>query len=67
MKGNKALAIVSVMAVSTALLGACAGSPEIAKAKYVANGEKYMKKQQYASAAIEFRNALKIDPRFVDA
>jgi tetratricopeptide (TPR) repeat protein len=26
-----------------------------------------MKKQQYASAAIEFRNALKIDPRFVDA
>lgn len=67
MKGNKALAIVSVMAVCTALFGACAGNPEIAKAKYVANGQKYMKKQQYASAAIEFRNALKIDPRFVDA
>jgi len=66
MKGNRAIAIASLMAACTSLLGACA-SPEVAKAKYVANGQKYMKKQQHASAAIEFRNALKIDPLFADA
>ena len=66
MKGNRAFAIISFMVTCTSLLGACA-SPEVAKAKYVANGQKYMKRQQYASAAIEFRNALKIDPRFADA
>src|SRR6202035_5891733 len=28
---------------------------------------KYMKKGQYSDASIEFRNALRLDPRFVDA
>ena len=67
MIGNRALAIVSGMTVCTALLAACAGNPEIAKARYLANGQSYAKKQQYSSAAIEFRNALKIDPRFIEA
>ena len=45
----------------------CSKNPEKAKAKYLAEGQKYMKKGQYGDAAIEFRNALRIDPRFVDA
>jgi tetratricopeptide (TPR) repeat protein len=52
---------------ATLLLNSCAKDPEKAKAKYLALGQGYMKKGQYAAAAIEFQNALRIDPRFVDA
>jgi tetratricopeptide (TPR) repeat protein len=57
-----------VIAISVALLlGACAKDPQKAKAKYLAEGQKYMKKGQYGDASVEFRNALRLDPRFVDA
>jgi tetratricopeptide (TPR) repeat protein len=49
------------------LLGACAGDPQKAKAKYLAAGQQYMKKGQYGDASVEFRNAVRIDPRLVDA
>ena len=67
MKAPKSLLKIPILIVSAVLLCSCARDPQKAKAKYLANGQNYMKKQQYASAAIEFRNALKIDPRFVDA
>jgi tetratricopeptide (TPR) repeat protein len=57
-----------VIAISVALLlGACAKDPQKAKAKYLAEGQKYMKKGQYGDASVEFRNALRLDPRFVEA
>jgi tetratricopeptide (TPR) repeat protein len=49
------------------LLSSCARDPQRAKAKYLAAGQKYMKKGQYGDAVVEFRNALRMDPRFVDA
>lgn len=45
----------------------CASNPEKAKAKYLAEGQKYLKKGAYGDASVEFRNALRLDPRFVDA
>jgi tetratricopeptide (TPR) repeat protein len=58
----------AVIAISVSLLlNACARDPQKAKAKYLAAGEKYMKKGQYGDASVEFRNALRLDPRFVDA
>ena len=67
MKAVKTLVTISVMVLCGALLCSCARNPQKAKAKYLANGQNYMKKQQYASAVIEFRNALKIDPLFAEA
>src|SRR5579875_151581 len=52
---------------AAALLASCAMNPQKAKLEYLQKGEGYMKKSQYSSAAIEFRNALKIDPKYVDA
>src|ERR1700728_4028130 len=49
------------------LLFSCSRNPQKAKAKYLAEGQKYMKKGQYGDASVEFRNALRLDPRFVDA
>src|SRR5437660_7854365 len=67
MRAAKKQLIVPIFVMSMALLlSSCARDPQKAKVKYLASGQKYMKKGQYASAAIEYRNALKLDPRFVD-
>src|SRR5437868_11387127 len=55
----------SVLLVSIILTG-CSRNPEAAKKAYVESGQAYMHKGKYQEAAIQFRNALKIDPRFVD-
>ena len=49
------------------LLSSCASDPQKAKAKYLASGEKYMKQKKYGEASIEFRNAIRVDPKFADA
>jgi len=67
MKAENKRLITSLVLSAAVLLSSCSADPQKAKAKYLANGQKYMKKKQYASAMIEYRNALKIDPRFVDA
>jgi tetratricopeptide (TPR) repeat protein len=64
---NKFITGVIALALATLQLASCAKDPEKAKGKYVELGQGYMKKGQYAAAGIEFRNALRIDPRFVDA
>ncbi|MGB2662389.1 MAG: tetratricopeptide repeat protein [Candidatus Acidiferrum sp.] len=68
MNTNRRFIRVTILLLAAVLLlDCCAKDPERAKAKYLALGQGYMKKGQFASAAIEFRNALRIDPRFVDA
>ena len=68
MSGPRNFVPVAVVLVSAALLlGSCSSDPQKAKAKYLATGQNYMEKGQYGDAAIEFRNALRLDPRFVDA
>jgi tetratricopeptide (TPR) repeat protein len=49
------------------LLYSCATDPQKAKTKYFEAGQKYMQERQYGDAAVEFKNALRLDPRFVDA
>ena len=59
---------VGIVLISFALmLNSCARDPQKAKLKYLAAGQDYMKKGQYGDAVIEFRNAVRLDPRFVDA
>lgn len=57
----------AILACMTLVLCSCARNPQAAKAKYFAEGQNYMKKGKFGDAAIEFRNALRLDPRFVDA
>lgn len=64
---NMHVTVAIILMSVTLLLSSCARDSEKARAKYIASGQNYMKQGQYASAAIELRNALKIDPRSVDA
>jgi tetratricopeptide (TPR) repeat protein len=49
------------------LLVSCTKDPQKAKEKYLASGENYMKKGQFGDAAVEFQNAIRLDPRSADA
>jgi tetratricopeptide (TPR) repeat protein len=63
--GHKTIATVLIF--MSLMLCSCSGDPQNAKVKYLAAGQNYMKKGQYGDATIEFRNALRLDPRFVEA
>src|ERR1700689_4436443 len=67
MAGARKLKAVVITISVALLLAGCARDPQKAKAKYLAQGQKYMKKGQYGDASVEFRNALRLDPRFGDA
>jgi tetratricopeptide (TPR) repeat protein len=55
-----------LLASATLILSSCASDPQKAKAKYLAAGQKYMKSGRYGDAAIEFRNAIRLDSRSAD-
>ena len=56
-----------VLVVLTIFLVGCSRDPNVRKQKYLESGDRYLAKAQYAAAAIQFRNALQVDPRFPDA
>ena len=49
------------------LLSSCSGDPRARKQKYFQNGQRYFEKGKYSEAAIEFMNAIKVDPNYADA
>jgi cellulose synthase operon protein C len=48
-------------------IGGCSRDPNVRKQKYLESGERFFAKADYKSADIQFRNALQIDPKFVEA
>jgi len=48
-------------------LPACSLDPNVRKHHYFQSGESYFEKGKYSEAAIEFSNAIKIDPDYTDA
>jgi tetratricopeptide (TPR) repeat protein len=61
---NKA---VSALLIALCLVTACNRDPNVAKMKYVENGNRYYEKAKYKEALIMYRNALKRDLRFGEA
>ncbi len=45
----------------------CSRDPNVRKQKYLDSGQRYFEKGKYREAAIEFTNAIKIDPGFAEA
>jgi tetratricopeptide (TPR) repeat protein len=66
-KTSKCISLTSGLLSLALLLSACARDPQKAKARYLVSGQNYMKKGQYGDADVEFRNALRLDPQFVEA
>jgi cellulose synthase operon protein C len=49
------------------LFTACSRDPNVRKQKYLESGDRYFAKGKYREAAIQYSNALQVDPRFAAA
>src|SRR5690349_3106512 len=58
---------VSALLLSLLLVSACNRDPNVAKLKYVENGNRYYNNGKYKEAVIMYRNALKRDMRYGEA
>jgi len=56
--------LLIVLAFSAAFLTACSRDPNVRKQKYYESGQRYFAKGKYREAAIEYRNAIAVDPGF---
>jgi len=61
MKHNHFVCIPQLLVLLVAF--GCSGSPQ----KFIPNGNHYFEQGKYAEAAIEYRNAIKVDPNSADA
>jgi Tfp pilus assembly protein PilF len=64
---RKYLHIVQLMLIAVAFVFSGCSSDEEKKASHFEKGKSYFEKGEYKSAELEFRNAIQIDPEFVDA
>jgi tetratricopeptide (TPR) repeat protein len=55
------------LSLITGFLSSCSLSPDVRKQKDFRRGQRYFEKGQYSAAAIEFSNAVKIDPGYAEA
>src|ERR1700741_1243933 len=49
------------------ILGGCSLDPQKGKVKYLESGKRYLKAGKAQEASIQFRHAIKLDPRFAEA
>lgn len=60
--GRGLAVLAAVLAIS-----ACTASPQAKKQRFYESGNRYFSEGRYQESAIEYRNAIQIDPRFADA
>src|ERR1700757_1217031 len=59
--------VLSFSLVASLLLSFCSRDPNLRKQKYFHTGQQYFERGKYPDAAIEFVNAIKIDPGYGEA
>jgi tetratricopeptide (TPR) repeat protein len=60
----RSIALILLAAVA---LVSCNRDPNVAKKRYLESGNKYFEKGRYKEASIQYRNAIKIDPKYGEA
>jgi cellulose synthase operon protein C len=58
---------LSFLLLAAALFSGCSPNPNVRKQKYFDSGEKYFAQGKYREAAIQYSNAIRVDPRFAQA
>jgi tetratricopeptide (TPR) repeat protein len=67
MRFRCSLQFVSCAVLLPVIFSACSGNPQVRRQKYFLSGQRYFEKTKYAEAAIEFVNAVKVDPNYPEA
>jgi len=52
----------ALLLVGLVLVAGCSRSPEAQKARHLERGDKFIEREQYREAILEYRNVLKFDP-----
>jgi tetratricopeptide (TPR) repeat protein len=66
MRGKRFRSAVILALLAVALAG-CSRDPNVRKQKYFESGQRYFAQEKYREAAIQFLNAVQVDPKFADA
>ena len=66
MQRSRSLPLILTLALF-ATFAACSRDPNLRKQKFFASGQSYFAQGKYPEAAIQFSNAIDIDPRFAEA
>jgi len=61
------LRLALILTLIAALFSACSFDPNVRKQKYFESGQRYFDGAKYPEAAIEYTNAIKIDPNYGEA
>jgi len=64
---SHAVASVLLCFLSALLWTGCSRDTNVKKQKYLDSGQRYFEQQKYREAAIQFGNAVQVDPRFAQA
>jgi Flp pilus assembly protein TadD len=59
--------LLAFLLALTVLSVGCTRDPNVLKQKYLASGNAYFEKEKYSEAVIQYRNAIQIDPKFLEA
>lgn len=59
--------VILTLCAITVLVSSCSLDPNARKQKYFQSGQRYFENRQFQEAAIEFTNAIKIDPKYAEA
>ena len=66
-RSMRAIPTAFVLLILAAGATACSKDPAKAKLDFVASGDRYMADKKYDEAIIQYRNAVKVDPKFGEA
>jgi cellulose synthase operon protein C len=67
MRSSSCFRLSLVLVLLAAVLTGCSRDPNVRKQKYYESGERYFEKAKYREAAIQYSNAIQVDPRFAQA
>src|SRR5215475_15394959 len=67
MRRPPSVRLLFVLTLVLGVLAGCSRDPNVRKQKYYESGQRYFEKSKYREAAIQYSNAIQVDPRFSDA
>src|SRR5260370_37601190 len=60
----RSIRLIAVIVAILVGLASCSRDPNVVKKRYLESGNKYFDKARYKEASIQYRNALKRDPKY---
>src|ERR1700745_51194 len=67
MRRAPAFRLFLIVTLLASLLTGCSRDPNVRKQKYFESGQRFFEKNKFREAAIQYSNAILVDPRFADA